>query len=516
MNKKILFIPFFLVCFLFSVAILNNNAFAGSATLNWNANTEPDLAGYRIYYGTSPRTGTCPPGGYANNLSVGNTTSYAFNNLTDGQTWYFSLSAYDTSNNESCFSAEVSKVLPATGDTTSPTVPTNLSAIAISSSQINLSWTASTDNVAVTGYRIYRGGVQIDTTTLVSYSNTGLSPSTSYSYTVAAYDAAGNISSQSTSASATTQAIVDTTPPANVSDLSASNISFTSLQLNWTAPGNDGSVGTAASYDIRYSTSPITLSNWSSAIQATGEPAPSVAGTAQSMTISGLTANTPYHFIIRTTDAVGNTSGLSNLSVATTQSYSLSVSISAAPSSGVSPLSNVTLTTSVSGSQTGNINYTFYCNRSDSGTNVTTPYDGKYNNQTAATYTATNLCSYSTPGTYTAKVIAERGMLQSQNTASIVVSSPAPVQNPPPSYGGGGGGGAVTDTTPPSVPSNTKISMSGGQVVIIWSNPTDSDFRGITIVRKQGSSPTSRTDGNIVYNNNLQNFIDSVDNTKTF
>jgi len=91
-------------------------------------------------------------------------------------------------------------------DTTAPTTPINLSAIAISSSQINLSWTASTDNIGVTGYRIYRGGVQVGTSATNSYSDTGLFPSTTYSYTVAAYDAAGNVSSQSISANATTQA----------------------------------------------------------------------------------------------------------------------------------------------------------------------------------------------------------------------------------------------------------------------------------------------------------------------
>ena len=408
MYKKFLIAPLFLAAVLILVGIFTNQVFAGSATLNWNANTEPDLAGYRIYYGTSPRTGTCPPGGYANNLSVGLTTSHIFNSLTDGQTWYFSVAAYDTSNNTSCFSAEVSKVLPPAGDTTAPTTPTNLSATAFSSSQINLSWAASTDNVSVAGYRIYRGGVQIATTILTSYSDTGLSPSAAYSYAVAAYDAAGNISSQSVSASATTIAA---------------------------------------------------------------------------------------------------------------QSSSLSVSLSANPSSGAGSLSNVTLTASVAGSQTGNINYTFYCNRSDVGTNITTPYDGKYNNQTLAIYTATNLCSYSTPGTYTAKVIAERGMLQSQNTASIVVSSPVSVQTPPPTGGGGGGGGGggvSIDTTPPAVPSNAKISRSGNQVVITWSNPTDSDFKGIVIARKENSSPASRTDGSIVYNNNLQNLVDSIDSTKTF
>src|SRR5271166_3718688 len=92
------------------------------------------------------------------------------------------------------------------GDTTPPSVPTNLSASAVSSSQINLTWTASTDNVGVTGYKIYRGGVQVGTSATNSYSDTGLTASTAYTYTVSAYDPAGNNSAQSASASATTLA----------------------------------------------------------------------------------------------------------------------------------------------------------------------------------------------------------------------------------------------------------------------------------------------------------------------
>src|SRR5437016_8525830 len=98
-------------------------------------------------------------------------------------------------------------------DTTPPSVPTGLTASAVSSSQINLSWTASSDNVGVSGYRVYRGGTQIATRSTTSFTNTGLSPSTTYTYTVAAYDAAGNLSAQSSSASATTPAPPDTTPP---------------------------------------------------------------------------------------------------------------------------------------------------------------------------------------------------------------------------------------------------------------------------------------------------------------
>ncbi|KKT59378.1 MAG: Sheath polysaccharide-degrading enzyme, partial [Candidatus Giovannonibacteria bacterium GW2011_GWA1_44_25] len=95
----------------------------------------------------------------------------------------------------------------ATGGTIAPSIPTGLTATAISSSQINLSWTASTDNVGVAGYKVFRGGVQIATvTTGTSYSNTGLTAATTYSYTVSAYDAAGLNSAQSASVSVTTLA----------------------------------------------------------------------------------------------------------------------------------------------------------------------------------------------------------------------------------------------------------------------------------------------------------------------
>ncbi|MGH6793743.1 MAG: fibronectin type III domain-containing protein, partial [Methylocella sp.] len=91
-------------------------------------------------------------------------------------------------------------------DTTAPSIPANLSASAASSSQINLSWSASTDNVGVAGYKVYRNNAQIATTTGTSYSNSGLSASTTYSFAVAAYDAAGNTSAPSNTVSATTQA----------------------------------------------------------------------------------------------------------------------------------------------------------------------------------------------------------------------------------------------------------------------------------------------------------------------
>ncbi len=96
---------------------------------------------------------------------------------------------------------------PPPPDTTAPTVPTGLNATAVSSSQIDLSWTASTDNVGVTAYQVYRDSSLVATLgNVTSYSDTGLTASTFYSYTVAACDAVPNCSAQSAAASATTLA----------------------------------------------------------------------------------------------------------------------------------------------------------------------------------------------------------------------------------------------------------------------------------------------------------------------
>src|SRR5204862_117432 len=112
---------------------------------------------------------------------------------------------------------------PAAPDTTAPSVPTGLTAAAASSSQINLSWTGSTDTggSGLAGYKVYRAGVQVATSVSTSYSDTGRSASTQYCYTVAAYDGAGNTSSQTAQVCVTTPAVPDTTAPSVPAGLSA-------------------------------------------------------------------------------------------------------------------------------------------------------------------------------------------------------------------------------------------------------------------------------------------------------
>ncbi|MFF0300396.1 glycoside hydrolase family 6 protein [Streptomyces sp. NPDC004562] len=93
------------------------------------------------------------------------------------------------------------------GDTTAPTAPTGLRATAKTASSVSLAWTAATDNVGVTGYDVYRDGTRVGSpSTGTTYTDTGLSAATAYSYTVRARDAAGNVSAASAALSVTTEA----------------------------------------------------------------------------------------------------------------------------------------------------------------------------------------------------------------------------------------------------------------------------------------------------------------------
>ena len=110
----------------------------------------------------------------------------------------------------------------------------------------------------------------------------------------------------------------DSTPPDAVADLATGTVTSSSIDLSWTAPGDDGATGTGTTYDVRYSTSTITAGNWASATQATGEPSPQVAGTGESFTVTGLSASTLYYFAIKTSDEVPNESTISNVPNGTT------------------------------------------------------------------------------------------------------------------------------------------------------------------------------------------------------
>ena len=129
-------------------------------------------------------------------------------------------------------------------DTQPPGQPGTLGATAISSSRIDLSWGAATDNVAVTGYRIERcqgagcnnfAQIAAPAGTGTTYSDTSAAASTSYSYRVRATDAAGNLGAYSNTATASTPAATDTQPPGQPGTLGATAISSSRIDLSWGA-----------------------------------------------------------------------------------------------------------------------------------------------------------------------------------------------------------------------------------------------------------------------------------------
>jgi len=128
-------------------------------------------------------------------IATPTTTTFSDMGLAASTSYSYRVCATDAAGNLSAYSSTASASTPAPPDTTPPTAPTNLAATAASASQINLAWTASTDNVGVTGYRVERcqgaacsNFAQIATQTATTFSDTGLIASTSYSYRVRATD----------------------------------------------------------------------------------------------------------------------------------------------------------------------------------------------------------------------------------------------------------------------------------------------------------------------------------------
>ena len=199
----------------------------------------------------------------------------------------------------------------AASDSTPPSAPTNLSGTGTTSSQVSLSWTASTDNIAVSGYRVERcqgAGcttfTQIATPTATSFADSGLLGGTSYSYRVRATDAAANLGGYSNTASATTSSAADTTPPTAPSSLVSTATGITSTNLSWTASTDN----------IAVSGYRVECCQGAGCTIFTQIATP----TATSFADSGLLGGTSYSYRVRAIDAAANLGAYSNTASATT------------------------------------------------------------------------------------------------------------------------------------------------------------------------------------------------------
>jgi hypothetical protein len=190
----------------------------------------------------------------------------------------------------------VIEVPPAVPDTAPPSVPTNLVPKVINSNQVDLSWSASTDDVEVAGYYVLRNGVNIATTSALTYNDTSALASMTYTYTVEAFDVGNLVSGPSAGYTVTTPA-----PSApTITNIQVTSITPNSAVIGWTT---DLPSTSQVNYGLSSYTSSTSLD--------------STLVTTHSQTLTGLVPSTTYHFDVVSTSGSNVTSTSSDSSFTT-------------------------------------------------------------------------------------------------------------------------------------------------------------------------------------------------------
>ncbi|MDX6647555.1 MAG: hypothetical protein QOK40_3282 [Miltoncostaeaceae bacterium] len=238
------------------------------------------VTGYRVFRGAA---------------QVGTPTATSFTDigLSPGTAYSYTVKAVDAAGNVGPASNALAVTSAApSGDIQAPTAPATLRSTAVGSTEVSLAWQPANDNVGVTGYRVLRDAAQVGAPTATSFTDTGLSPSTAYRYTVKAIDAAGNLSPASNTLWKTTAPPPPDpqapTPPAN---LRSTAVGPNRASLAW-SPATDNVAVTG--YRVFRGAAQV------------GTP------TVTSFTDSSLSASTAYSFTVKAIDAAGNLSPASN------------------------------------------------------------------------------------------------------------------------------------------------------------------------------------------------------------
>jgi chitodextrinase len=252
--------------------------------LAWNASTDNvGVTGYYVYLNDQP-------------LATTASTSFSHTGLTAGSTYNYRVSAYDAIPNHSAWTGKVSATTTL-ADTQAPGVPTGLTATAVSGTQVNLAWNASTDNVGVTGYYVYLNDQPLATTASTSFSHTGLTAGSTYNYRVSAYDAVPNHSAWTGKVSATTT-LADTQAPSVPTGLKATAVSATRVSLAWNASTDNVGV---TGYYVYLNDQPLATT------------------TSTSFSHTGLATGSTYSYRVSAFDAVPNHSAWTGTVAATTR-----------------------------------------------------------------------------------------------------------------------------------------------------------------------------------------------------
>ena len=375
---------------------------------------------------------------YRNGTAVGSSlvTSASFSGLACGSTYSVSVDSYDDAGNRSAVTTASAATSPCGGgaDTTAPTTPGTLTKTGSTTSSISVSWAASSDNVAVTGYGLYRNGSWAGSTTSTSATISGLACGSSYTLAVDAYDAAANRSPQRTLTTTTSACPppADTTPPTSPSNLSTSGVGQTAATVSWTASSDN--VGVVGYRTFRNGATVATVSGTSS-------------------TFTGLTCGTSYTLAVEAYDAAGNIS--SRPSVGATTAACTPAADTQAPSVpqgmafGAIAETTVALVWNASTDNVGVAGYRLYRNDVAVGT-VTSP-GYTYSGLTCGTSYTFALEAYDAAGNASNRAFA------TGTTSTSACSAPPPPPPPPPSPPGSGvanvwvdadGGSCVRKATP--------------------------------------------------------------------
>src|SRR5574341_1445892 len=305
--------------------------FAADAILSWSPNTETNLAGYRVYYGTSSRS-------YPNVIDVGLVTTYTVTGLGPG-TYFFALTAYNTAGAESGVSNEASKVIP----DTQPPVISAVTVGGITSAQATVSWTTNEPATSLVEYGTTTTyGLQTTENLALAgqhqHQLTGLQASTTYHYRVLSRDAAGNLAT-SADRTFTTLAAADTTAP-TISAVAAGSVTSSGATITWTT--NEGST-TQVQYGPTSAYGATTSLN-------------STLVTAHSQGLTGLTA-THYHYRVLSRDAAGNLAMSADLTFTTLAAADTTAPTLSAVAAGSVTSSGATITWTTNEGSTTQVQY---------------------------------------------------------------------------------------------------------------------------------------------------------------
>jgi len=260
---------------------------------------------------------------------AGTIENITITSLTPETEYFFALKAYDEVNNSSNISNSASAITEAAADTEAP-APVNDLATSVNDPDITISWTATGDDGdtgTASEYILYYAQQELTEPDLEtaeqieglpypapagteqSFMIDFLEPGITWYFAITATDEAANTSQISNNATAIIP--LDNIPPAAIADLDAMVIDET-VTLSWTAPGDDGNSGTAASYDLRRHIQPITEQNWLNTTSIP-TPLPAIAGSPESLNITDLETNITYYFAIKAEDDNNNISNISNV-----------------------------------------------------------------------------------------------------------------------------------------------------------------------------------------------------------